>query len=260
MECTILLVEILVIWGSRMSSEDEIKNIKIKLNNATDAIRDFMIQLGKLRQDLLSLSSKLEELTIFPESGKEKTNISELPPPQTLKPSPVSTEKSGTEITSLPKITAPAPTEALKTDEKIPEKIITKPLPREPTPTPSQKPVKASATETTATPKPTMEQQKTEPAQSVTDLGTSATPIDKIVILLNELEQICGGSLPAEEVANKIETTKKSLQSLILYHPVYYEMDQTMKKLRTTSPKQPLSSTDKATLLSKIPEWKKRMM
>jgi len=259
-ECAITLVELLVIWGLRMSSKEEIKNIKIKLNNVADSIRDFMLQLGKLRQDLLSLSSKLEELPITPESGKEKTKISELPPPPTPKPPPISTAKSVTEITSLPKITEPASTEALKTDQKIPEKIITTPPTTEPTPAPIQKPVKAPATETTAAPKSSIEQLKTEPLQSVSDLGTSTIPLNKVVSLLNELEQLCGGSLPAEEVANKIETTKKSLQSLVLYHPVYYEMDQTIKKLRTTSPKQPLSPTDKAMLLSKIREWKKRMM
>lgn len=239
-----------------MSLGEEIKNIKIKLNNVADSIRDFMIQIGKLRQDLLSLSSTLEELAIIPESEKEeiKTRKSHSPlPPE--KPS-ISEEKSLTEITSLSKSTTPTPEVPVK-DEKVPEKTITTP----PTmaPTTIKTPVKDSVTETTTSKSP-IKQPKAELSKSISDLGTTTIPTDKVINLLNELEQLCGGSLPAEEIANKIETTKKSLQSLILYHPVYYEMDQTIKKLRTTSPNQPLNPTDKATLLSKIPEWKKRMM
>jgi hypothetical protein len=242
-----------------MSSEEETKNIKIKLKNAADSIRDFILQLGKLRQDLLDLSSKLEESTIIPELEKMKTETSKLPPPPTPEPPPISTAKSVTEvITSLPK-TEPASIEALKIDEKISQKTVTTPPPTQPTATPIQKPIKAPAIETTTAPESAVERRKTESLQSVSE-GVSTIPIEKVASLLNELEQLCGGSLPAEEVANKIETTKKSLQSLILYHPVYYEMDRTNKKLRAASPNQPLSPTDKATLLSKISEWKKRMM
>jgi hypothetical protein len=237
-----------------MSSEEEIKNIKVKLVNAADSIRDFMLQLGKLRQDLISLSSKLEELTIAPEPEKEKTKISGPPPPPIPKPPPVSTPKP-VEVTSLPKMAEAAPKEALKEEQKVPEKVIATPPAKQATAAPVQKPVQA-----TAAPKSTIDQPKTEQLKQVSDLGTSAIPLNKVVGLLNELEQLCEGSLPAEEVASKIETTKKSLQSLILYHPVYYEMDKTIKNFRTTSPKQPLSPTDKAMLLSKIPEWKRRMM
>jgi hypothetical protein len=242
-----------------MSSEEEIKNIKIKLNTVADSIRDFMLQLGKLRQDLISLSSNLEKLAVTTESEKEKAKTSELPPPPTPKPPPVSTPKPVIEVTSAPKTAKTTTTEVLKVEQNVPEKMIAAP-PAEPTTVPVQKSVKAPVAETTTAPKSTTEQLKTEQLKPVSDLGTSAIPLNKVVSLLNELEQLCEGSLPAEEVANKIENTKKSLQSLVLYHPVYYEMDKTIKNLRTTSPKQPLSPTDKATLLSKIPEWKRRMM
>ncbi|WXG40204.1 MAG: hypothetical protein WED07_05175 [Candidatus Freyarchaeum deiterrae] len=242
-----------------MSSEEEIKNIKIKLNSAADSIRDFMLQLGKLRQDLLNLSSNLEKLTITHESEKDITKISELPPPPTPKSPSVSTPKPA-EVTSIPKTVDAVPKKDLKAEQKVPEKVIAPPTAKEPTSAPVQKPLKAPVTETAAAPKPIVEQLKTEQLKSVSDLGTSAIPLNKVVSLLNELEQLCEGSLPAEEVANKIESTKKSLQSLVLYHPVYYEMDKTIKNFRTTSPKQPLNPTDKAMLLSKIPEWKKRMM
>ncbi len=249
-----------------MSSE-ELENIKTKLKNVADTIRDFMLQLGKLRQDLLDLSSNLEKLTITPE--KEKTITTELPPPPTPKPPPISIPQPTEEITHTPEITEPAPIEAQVQDQKIPEEAITTtPAPASlatepvPAPTTTQKPAETPVPETTTIPESTGEQLniQTESLESVSDLGTPAIPLSEVVSLLNELEQFCEGSLPAGEVANKIEATKKVLQSLILYHPVYYEMDQIVAKLRATSPDQPLSPTDKVTLLSNIPEWKRRMM
>lgn len=246
----------------RMSSK-ELENIKIKLKDVVDTIREFMLQLGKLRQDLLDLSSNLEKLGITPE--KQKTIITELPPPPTPKPPPISTPQSAVEITHLPEITETAPTEVQ--DKKVPE-AATPPTPApsatKPTPAPTitEKPVKSPALETATTTESKTEQLnlQTETLESVSDLGTSAIPLSQVVSLLNELEQFCEGSLPAEEVANKIEATKKALQSLVLYHPVYYEMDKIVAKLRATSPKQPLSPTDKVMLLSSVPEWKRRMM
>lgn len=245
----------------RMSSK-ELEKIKIKLKDVADTIRDFMLQLGKLRQDLLDLSSNLEKLAITPE--KQKTIITELPPPPTPKPPPIKTPQSAIEITHPPEITETAPTEVQ--DKKVPEAATPPtpaPLATKPTPAPTitEKPVEPPALKTT-TPESKTEQLnlQTETSESVSDLGTSAIPLNQVVSLLNELEQFCEGSLPAEEVANKIEATKKALQSLILYHPVYYEMDQIVAKLRATSPKQPLSPTDKVMLLSSVPEWKRRMI
>ncbi|MEM3526466.1 MAG: hypothetical protein QXV37_03545 [Candidatus Jordarchaeaceae archaeon] len=248
-----------------MSSEEGRKNIKIKLKNIADSIRDFIIQLGKLRQDLLDLSSKLEELAIIPESEKEKTETSETPlspveSPQILPQEPV------TEITSLPE-TEQALSETVKTSEETPKKVEDVQPVTESTPafasalTSIEKPVKTSTIETTTSLESTAKELKTEQLRSVSDLGTRTTtiPTEKVVSILNELEQLCGGSLPAEEVANKIESTKKSLQSLILFHPVYYEMDKIIKKLRTT-PNQPLNPDDRVMLLSKIPEWKRRII
>ncbi len=229
----------------RMSSED-LENIKIKLKNVANTIREFMLQLGKLRQDLLDLSSNLDKLTVTPET--EKATTTELPPPPIPKPPPISTPQPTEEITQSPEITEPAPTEAKIQNQKAPEEVTIT--------------TSAPATETTPIPESTVEKPdlETESLESVSDLGTSAIPLSEVVSLLNELEQFCGGSLPAGEVANKIEATKKALQSLVLYHPVYYEMDQTVEKLRATSPDQPLSPTDKVTLLSNIPEWKRRMI
>lgn len=229
----------------RMSSEN-LENIKIKLKNVADTIREFMLQLGKLRQDLLDLSSNLDKLTVTPET--EEAITTELPPPPIPKPPPISTPQPAEEIIQSPEITEPAPTEAQVQNQKAPEEVTIT--------------TSAPATETTPIPESTVEKPNllTESLESVSDLGTSAIPLSEVVSLLNELEQFCGGSLPAGEVANKIEATKKALQSLVLYHPVYYEMDQTVEKLRATSPDQPLSPTDKVTLLSNIPEWKRRMM
>ena len=252
-----------------MSSEEEIESIKNKLKSVANSIREFMLQLGKLRQDLLDLSTDLEKLpTIQP--AKEKTILTELPPtptpeppqPQEIPPSPETTEPTPTETQTpeqkIPEPTAPTPAESTTPTPTTPE--------TPPTPT-AQTPAENTETTTTPTPEPatitTQAEQvtsETKQLESLSELGTSAIPLNEVVKILNELEQFCEGSLPAGEVADKIEATKKALQPLVLYHPVYYEMDQIATKLRSTSPDQPLSPTDKVMLLSKIPEWKRRMM
>lgn len=239
-----------------MSSKEVLENIKVKLKDVVDSIRDFMLQLGKLRQDLLELSSNIEKLTITPE--KEKTIMTELPTPLTPKPPPIPTPKSTDGITQSLKTSESDLTEIQIEDQEVPE-TSTQPTP---SPIPIQKTKEMPAHVTTTEPEPVIKQLniQAETLEPVSELGTTAIPTSEVISLLNELEQICGGSLPAEEVADRIQATKKALQSLVLYHPVYYEMDQFAAKLRSTSPQQPLSPTDKVELLSNIPQWKRRMM
>ncbi|MEM2957516.1 MAG: hypothetical protein QW261_04485 [Candidatus Jordarchaeaceae archaeon] len=246
-----------------MSSEENLKNVKSKLKNVADTIRDFILQLGKLRQDLLDLSSSLEKITVTSGSEKEKMMVSKLPPTPIPEPPPISEPEPELKTSTPPETIETSATEAQVSDQEVSEEMITESFLSEAkaTPTIVEETVETPKTETTE-PEVTLEQLdlKTEELKPVSEIATSALPLNKVVSLLNELEQFCEGSLPAEEVAAKIESTRKSLQSLVLYHPIYYEMNQIAAKLRADSPKQPLSPTDKEMLLSKIPQWKRRMM
>ncbi len=244
-----------------MSSEEDLKNVRSKLKDVADTIRDVILQLGKLRQDLLDLSSNLEKITVNSGSEIEKTMLSKLPTVPVPKPPLISEQEPELKTAISPETIETPATEV--SDQEVSEEMITESFLSEAKATPTIFEETPDTPKTEATePKVTLDQldSKTEALKPVSEITTSALPLNKVVSLLNELEQFCEGSLPAEEVAAKIESTRKSLESLVLYHPIYYEMNKIAAKLRADSPKQPLSPTDKEMLLSKIPQWKRRMM